>query len=54
MKKYRFFYSPQSGNVNPSEEIVEFDNDTTEEEIQEVFTEWVFGFIDTAYERLDN
>jgi len=34
--------------VTANEEIVEFDDDTTGEEIIEAFTEWVFGYLDTA------
>jgi hypothetical protein len=29
--------------------VVEFDDDTTEEEVREAFTDWVFEKLDTAF-----
>jgi len=53
MKRFKFYYNPQIPQVSPDEEIVEFDDDVTEEEVQESFTEWVFEKLDTAIISLD-
>ena len=48
MIRKKFYLNKQIATVEPYEEIIEFEDDTTDEEIQEVFTEWVFGYLDTA------
>lgn len=48
MKKYMFYLNPQIPAVRATEEIVEFDDDVTEKEVQDAFTEWVFDKLDTA------
>ena len=47
MKK-KFFLDKQIVGMSPYEEILEFDDDTTDEEIKECFTEWVFDCLDSA------
>ena len=39
----------QVPTVEPYEEIFEFDDDVTDKEIDEAFTEWVFEFLDSGY-----
>lgn len=47
MKK-KFFLDKQVVGVAPYVETIEFDDDTTDEEIRECFTEWVFENLDSA------
>ena len=49
MKKYTFFCSKEIPSVSPCEEIIEFEDDVTDEEVAQEFREWVFGQLDTAY-----
>jgi len=49
LKRIVFFCNKQIPCVNPEREIVEFDDDATEDEITEAFTNWVFDKLDTAY-----
>ncbi|KLU62295.1 hypothetical protein CEB3_c13390 [Peptococcaceae bacterium CEB3] len=52
MKKYEFFYSPQLSGVKPDIEIVEFNDDVTDQDVQEAFQEWVFDKLDTGYREI--
>ena len=53
MIKKKFFMDYGIATVSSKEEIVEFDDDTTDKEIEEVFTEWAFGYLDTAIIDMD-
>ena len=44
-----FFCNKQIPNTKSDEEVVEFDDDSTAEEVEEAFTEWVFNKLDTAF-----
>jgi len=48
LKKFKFFCSAEAPTIDPYEEIFEFDDAATEEEIREEFREWVFNHLDTA------
>lgn len=47
MKKI-FFLDKQVVGVPSYEEVIEFDDDVTKEEVEEIFTEWVFEHLDSA------
>lgn len=49
MKVYKFFLDKEVPGVKAYEEEVEFDDDITEEEVTEIFTEWVFDKLDSAF-----
>ena len=53
MRRFKFYYSPEIPQVKPTEEIVEFDDDISDEDIQECFEDWVFNQIDTACIEID-
>jgi len=53
MRKFEFYYDSQAPTARPFKEVIEVDDDTTEEEIREMFTDWIFNLIDSGYKELD-
>jgi len=52
MKKYKFYFS--TGYVNCArEEIMEFEDDATEEEVKEAFMDWLWERSDANWWEID-
>lgn len=45
MRKIQFEYQKGYGEHNKIKEVVEFDDDTTDEEIEKEFSNWAWQFI---------
>lgn len=45
MRKIQFEYQKGWGEHNKIKEIVEFEDDVTEDEIEKEFQDWVWGFV---------
>ena len=52
MRRIKFFMDKQVPTVEPCEEVFEFDDSATKEEIDAVFTAWVFQFLDSGYSEI--
>lgn len=48
MRKVKFYLGTGFANV-AHEEIMEFEDDTTDEEISEIFHDWYEGYLDASW-----
>ena len=52
MKKYKFFVSTNKVGSDMSD-VLEFDDDITEEEVREAYEDWIWGKLNTGWAEVE-